>query len=313
MKSRSGGRAHPLSVLIILLFMKLSTGEESCSGVYNTCQGTKLKMMLESAMMFLNKAQNFVQGPSEKLSDADGWSSGCPDRPMDCEDLLHCGNRKSGIYTVWPRSRLISESLNVFCDMTTDGGGWTVFQRRGDFGRAKDHFYNDWDTYRKGFGDLSQDFWLGNDPLFAVTNQRLYSLRIDLKSVEGESRHAVYENFWIDSEQYDYYLHVRGYTGTAGDAFSSHNELSFSTKDVDNDKSPTSNCAASYKGGWWYGECHTANLNGLYLNGTHSSYADGVEWHPWKGYNYSFPFAEMKLRSFSFLLQRQSELKNDPR
>uniref|UniRef100_A0A482ZDS4 U3-Liphistoxin-Lm1a_1 n=1 Tax=Liphistius malayanus TaxID=1203467 RepID=A0A482ZDS4_9ARAC len=96
MKSGSRGGALPLNVVIIVLFMKLSTGEESCNSVYNTCQGTKLKMMLESAMMFLNKAQNFVQGPSEKLSNIDGWSSGCPDHPMDCEDLLHCGNRKSG-------------------------------------------------------------------------------------------------------------------------------------------------------------------------------------------------------------------------
>jgi len=55
-------------------------------------------------------------------------------------------------------------------------------------------------------------------------------------------------------------------------------------------------CAVSFKGGWWYTACHAANPNGLYLNGSHTSYADGVNWNPFRGLHYSLKRIEMKLR-----------------
>ena len=71
----------------------------------------------------------------------------------------------------------------------------------------------------------------------------------------------------------------------------------FSTKDKDNDVYATS-CAQLYKGGWWYGDCHRANLNGLYLEAHHDSYANGVNWYHWKGYRYSLKYTEMKIKPF---------------
>lgn len=48
--------------------------------------------------------------------------------------------------------------------------------------------------------------------------------------------------------------------------------MSFSTIDRDNDKCDKS-CAAQMKGGWWYNNCSTSNLNGVYCldvtNDTH--------------------------------------------
>lgn len=76
-----------------------------------------------------------------------------------------------------------------------------------------------------------------------------------------------------------------------GDSLIRQNGAQFYTKDHD-----TNTCAARFKGGWWYENCHDSNLNGLYLRGAHSTFADGIEWKAWHGYNYSLKFTEMKIR-----------------
>ena len=57
-----------------------------------------------------------------------------------------------------------------------------------------------------------------------------------------------------------------------------HNGQAFSTPDVDND-ADCNHCAAQYQAGWWFRNCSTANLNGVYG----STSEKGIIWSSWTG------------------------------
>ena len=42
----------------------------------------------------------------------------------DCTEANALGDKTSGIYMIQPDGN--GDSMRVFCDMDTDGGGWTV-------------------------------------------------------------------------------------------------------------------------------------------------------------------------------------------
>nr|XP_056716352.1 tenascin isoform X2 [Euleptes europaea] len=211
--------------------------------------------------------------------------------PRDCSQALLNGETASGLYTIYVNGDQ-SQPLQVFCDMTSDGGGWIIFLRRQDGGQD---FYQNWRTYEAGFGDPKKEFWIGLDKLHKITSQGQYELRVDLRD-HNETAYALYDKFSVGDARSRYRLKVDGYSGTAGDSMTYHNGRSFSTFDKDHDSAIT-NCALSYKGAFWYKNCHRVNLMGRYGDNSHSQ---GVNWFHWKGHEYSIQFAEMKLRPYSF-------------
>ena len=75
----------------------------------------------------------------------------------DCSELAFKGDYPTGPYTITPRKGL-KYDVNVYCDMDTNGGGWTVFQRRFD---GTTTFYRGWSEYESGFGNSDSEFWAG--------------------------------------------------------------------------------------------------------------------------------------------------------
>ena len=186
--------------------------------------------------------------------------------------------------------------FTVYCDMQSDGGGWTVFQRRQD---GSVDFYRGWNDYKSGFGQLTAEFWLGNDKIHRLTAARPSSLRVELEDWKGVRAYAKYGKFTIGDEQVQYRLQVGSYSGTAGDSLvSEHNNMAFSTKDRDNDRLSGSSCAVTWTGAWWYNDCHYSNLNGKYLGNVKGN-GKGVDWWYFKGHHLSLKFTEMKLRPSS--------------
>uniref|UniRef100_A0A8C8VFV2 Fibrinogen C-terminal domain-containing protein n=1 Tax=Pelusios castaneus TaxID=367368 RepID=A0A8C8VFV2_9SAUR len=210
--------------------------------------------------------------------------------PKNCKELLARGYFMSDWYTIYPHG---CNAVTVLCDMDTDGGGWIVFQRRVD---GSVDFLRDWNSYKRGFGCRLSEFWLGNDNIHLLTSLGTNELRVDLIDFDHKSQFAKYATFKIAGETEKYMLFLGAFVnGTAGDSLSEHSGMMFSTQDRDNDLS-LNNCAVNFKGAWWYKDCLWSNLNGLYLTGTHETYADGVIWSSGKGHKYSYKMAEMKMR-----------------
>uniref|UniRef100_A0A8C7MNU2 Tenascin N n=1 Tax=Oncorhynchus kisutch TaxID=8019 RepID=A0A8C7MNU2_ONCKI len=218
--------------------------------------------------------------------------------PMDCTQIKTNGNMASGIYTIYINSDR-TKPMDVYCDMDTDGGGWVVLQRRNN---GQMDFMKRWRQYMAGFGNMTDEFWLGLDNIYELTNTPTqYELRVDL-GVGSEKAYAVYDNFKIAPAKQKFKLTIGKYRGTAGDAMNYHQGRPFSTVDNDNDIA-LGNCALTHRGAWWYKNCHLANLNGKFGDNRHSM---GVNWEPWKGHLMSLDFTEMKIRPVGPARKRRS-------
>nr|XP_020477834.1 fibrinogen beta chain [Monopterus albus] len=247
----------------------------------------------------------------------------------ECEDIFRRGGKDSQMYLIQPDASY--PPYKVFCDQTTQNGGWVLIQNRldgsVDFGRR-------WDEYRRGFGNIAFDggkghcetpgeYWLGNDRISQLTKMYPTEVLIQMQDWTGAKVHAQYRQFTVQSDTSNYMLAVDGYSGTAGNCLldgalqlfgvnrtmTIHTGMMFSTFDRDNDKwvpgDPTKQCSREDGGGWWYNRCHSANPNGrYYMGGAYTRQMakhgtdDGVVWMNWKGSWYSLKAISMKIRPF---------------
>ena len=125
----------------------------------------------------------------------------------NCAEVYKSGDKISGVYKINPDG--LGE-FEVFCDQKTAGGGWTVFQKRRD---GSVDFFRAWDDYKRGFGNLNGEFWLGLDKIHRLTVSAGYKLRVDLEDNHGNTAFAEYSSFSVTSERAKYQLNLGSYSG----------------------------------------------------------------------------------------------------
>ncbi|XP_040441068.1 fibrinogen-like protein 1-like protein [Falco naumanni] len=180
--------------------------------------------------------------------------------PADCSRLRKTS--PSGVYVIQPAR---SPPVVVWCDMDTEGKGWTVVQRNSH--DTEITWKQSWTTYKYGFGNVQGDHWLGTEYLHLLTQQGTYKVRFIVRNKANVTHYAEYDIFSVESEASGYPLRLGRFSGDGDDYLTIyhpkkggiHDNMKFSTTDRDQDQY-SGNCASSY-GGWWYDRCHNVLLN----------------------------------------------------
>jgi len=205
-----------------------------------------------------------------------------------CSDLSEDGS--SGLYTIL----IGGNSKEVYCDMRNYGGGWTVIQRRGDFGNDENYFSRNQTEYKNGFGEPKKEFWIGLEAMHLLTTTYAMDLLITLEDFEGDALEVVIEGFTIGNESTKYAISYNDayYTTIENPGYLDvpPNGTPFSTESLES-------CPVGYSGnGWWLDTCFQSNPNGLNLRTQEAAVATGIIWVPWHGSYYSLKSTEIKMK-----------------
>lgn len=168
-------------------------------------------------------------------------------KAASCQEVLNSGETDTGLYIL----HLGDEMKTVYCDMETRGGGWTVIQRRGDYGNPEDYFLRNWTDYKAGFGDPGQDHWLGLEAIHNLVpdkngNEGAFQLLITLEDFDGNTTSLIVNNFTIANEDNGYAISYKNYNSKIGNSLPAR-DTKFSTVDRDNDMWKE-NCAERFRG-----------------------------------------------------------------
>lgn len=68
----------------------------------------------------------------------------------------------------------------------------------------KTHNYLNIQLELQGFGDPAGEYWLGNEFVSQLTNQKRYVLKILLKDWEGNEAYSLYDQFYLANEEQKY-------------------------------------------------------------------------------------------------------------
>ena len=165
----------------------------------------------------------------------------------------------SGTYTVRPS--IAPAAFPVYCDMVTNGGGWTLIAKN-TATTTFTTFNQSWATYKAGFGSTASNGmgWLGNDYIHQLTASGTAAMVSYVRSSDSATILNNYSNFSVDTAANLYKLTAASSADDDGSlAYASGHP--FSTYDSDND-SYNGNCASIYATGWWHNACYYESIAG---------------------------------------------------
>ena len=218
-----------------------------------------------------------------------------PNIPKDCKELKTRGF-KDGVYSIALQENMAKK---VFCDMTTDGGGWIVIQKRFD---GSVDFNRDWKSYKDGFGNANGEYWIGNEFIHQFTDSGSTEMIAEARAFDGRRISVKLHNIRVGSEAMKYNLQYDSCTALTdgpNGCFNWDNQRGskFTTFDNDNDNDSSKNCAVKYPGGWWFNICFKVFLNGRYSMTSNSiSNSQHIHWSTFLGYDESLKETKMLLR-----------------
>lgn len=124
-------------------------------------------------------------------------------------------------------------------------GGWTVIQKRHD---GSQDFNQLWESYKKGFGDLNGEFWLGLENIHALARQGRYLLQVELSDGQRQPDVATY-SFQLAGEEEQFALRLEDESSPQEGILSTGaTGVPFSTADRDSDSAADVNCAQLLSG-----------------------------------------------------------------
>ncbi|EFO91260.1 hypothetical protein CRE_04293 [Caenorhabditis remanei] len=204
-----------------------------------------------------------------------------------CVERLAMGS-PSGVYTLQG-----VKNFQVYCDMDTTTGGWTVIQRYvADFvGYSQLKIFRRVDgdgafhrgtfkQYVEGFGALNGSHWLGLEKIHSLAPHKKTSatLRIEIQGyICGDTCAKRFQNTWygewmvsFGGKQDGYKIYINGngtgnLTFDGSDPMLQANGMRFATVDK-SQEGGLMNCAHFRAvGAWWHrAECSDVGLNGYY-------------------------------------------------
>ena len=200
-----------------------------------------------------------------------------------CKEILaNNPTAADGIYTIDPDSDGAGEPFDCYCDMTTDGGGWTLvlLSNAGVTGCPRP-YWNEVVNNINLNGTLSAnltsfDLFLGVKHWNLIGNK----VRLDMGASPANLSHRAYYDFSLDETNYyslnmsneSITIHTEG-TESPG-MYTYHNGRPLSSRDADHD-AYSNNCSNNYyESAWWYGNC----FSGSFWGGGSESFQDAPYW-----------------------------------